>query len=369
MEKDKIGVREAKLGDTEEICSLYYREFNSIRNSKDWQWEFEDGPFGKAIIVVAENNEKIIGTRTQILVPLSHKSVEFLSGKGEQSIISEEYRGRKIFPLLCNKCADLAVTRNIKALWGFSYAEKAFLNSGWAVPGKINHLILVLHANQAYQSFERSVFDKHNNKLALKSGWKLLFRMFLAGSQLWTTLRWRKIPENNKYKVEAISRVDERIDSFWKKYQNQANYYTIARTAEFLNWRIFKNPNLDYKFLIATENNEIKGYIILGKNKHEKLGLLTDLCVLDGYDEVADLLLVHAFSYFQSESIAVVDAWRMGKNPQTKKYSRQLGKIGFVCLPVGSPFVLKILDKETLPVNPEDLNNWFVTELFSEGLG
>jgi len=53
-----------------------------------------------------------------------------------------------------------------------------------------------------------------------------------------------------------------------------------------------------------------------------------------------------------------------------KRYSSCLRKFGFIPLPIGSCIVLKVLTEEgSLPAEPSDLDNWFITNLFSEGVG
>ena len=101
------------------------------------------------------------------------------------------------------------------------------------------------------------------------------------------------------------------------------------------------------------------------------MGYITDLCVLDEhFEEVTGLLISRAVEYFQSQGIAFVDAWRAGNNPESKRYSSWLKKFGFLPLPVRRCIVLKVLAEEgSLPAEPNDPDQWFITELFSEGAG
>jgi hypothetical protein len=373
MEADTIlpsdlKIREAKSDDVIKINALYSKQYG-FDKLHEWQWEYEDNPYGKGIVVVAELNNEIIGVNTKICIPLSYGSKDFLAVKGEFGLMEKEYRGRSIFNQIYNKCLDLSKARNIKLLWALSYAEGAYKNIGVPVPGRIGHLLLVLNANEAFREFEQKMFRKEYNQKAFQQWWKFLFRIFLISSQLWSKTIRLKQSAGKKYTIETLTCADDRIDKFWDTFRHQNSCYTITRTSKYLNWRIFNNPNMKYKFLAALENNQIKAYIIIGQKNNVNMAYLTDLCVLDGFEKAAESLLSHAIQCLKLEHIAFVDAWRMGKNPETKKYSKYLTRFGFIPLPAGSPFAVKSLsDEKMLPADPQELDNWFLTEIFSEGV-
>ena len=126
-----------------------------------------------------------------------------------------------------------------------------------------------------------------------------------------------------------------------------------------------------YEFLAAVKDDRIQGYVILGKSKHENVGQITDFCSLDGhFKEVTELLITYALEYFQSQGVAYVDAWQAGKGLETKRFYSLLRRFGFLSFPWGSPVVLKLLTEEqNFPGKPTDIDQWFITSLFSEGGG
>ena len=172
-------------------------------------------------------------------------------------------------------------------------------------------------------------------------------------------------------KVISVAQADDRLDAFWEAFCLKKEFYTIARTSDYLNWRIFENPNMLHELWAVTVDDVIQGYVILGINRRENVGYIVDICVLNQYyEEVAGLLMSHAVKYFRSRKIAYVDAWHAGKNQETKTFSSLLRKSGFITLPMGSSMVMKTLvAKESLPADPGHMNQWFITHLFSEGVG
>ncbi len=82
------------------------------------------------------------------------------------------------------------------------------------------------------------------------------------------------------------------------------------------------------------------------------------------------LIYIDYLKLFLSQDVGFVDAWRIGNSSETKRYSSCLRRFGFMPLPIGSHFDLKLLrGKEAPPGNLVDLDQWFITSLFSEGVG
>jgi len=313
---DEIIIREYREGDETQINLLYNQEYDKNRTLEEWQWEFRDGPYGKSIFVVAEYKAKIIGTHALLPVYLSWSGQRVLSSKAEEAVVKKEFRGRNIFKKL-------------------------------------------------------TIPDEVKKRLPSQLGQKLLLRAFTLAGFLWFKIRSHKMNPSPRFKVVSITQADERLDAFWEAFCQKGKFYTIARTSSYLDWRIFRNPNATSKFLAAVENGRIQGYVIVGRSKYENVGDITDFCVLDEhFEEVAGLLISHAVEYFRPQGIAFVDAWRVGNTTESKRYLSWLKKFGFLPLPLGSCIVLKVLAEEgSLPAEPSDLDHWFITNLFSEGVG
>jgi len=368
---DEIIIREYREGDETQINLLYNQEYDKNRTLEEWQWEFRDGPYGKSIFVVAEYKAKIIGTHALLPVYLSWSGQRVLSSKAEEAVVKKEFRGRNIFKKLTDKEFDLAARKGIALIWGFTKAEEAHRRAGFQSLGRLSHAILILNPSQTYQMYRDRIPDEVKKRLPSQLGQKLLLRAFTLAGFLWFKIRSHKMNPSPRFKVVSITQADERLDAFWEAFCQKGKFYTIARTSSYLDWRIFRNPNATSKFLAAVENGRIQGYVIVGRSKYENVGDITDFCVLDEhFEEVAGLLISHAVEYFRPQGIAFVDAWRVGNTTESKRYLSWLKKFGFLPLPLGSCIVLKVLAEEgSLPAEPSDLDHWFITNLFSEGVG
>lgn len=371
LSPDEIIIREYREGDETQINLLYNQEYDKNRTLEEWQWEFRDGPYGESILAVAEHKGVIAGTQALLLTPFFFGDKEISSAKSEETLVKKEYRGQGIFERLYDKCFELANEREIALIWGFTNAKKPFIKCGFQVPGRLRHLALILNPSQTYQMYRDRIPDEVKKRLPSQLGQKLLLRAFTLAGFLWFKIRSHKMNPSPRFKVVSITQADERLDAFWEAFCQKGKFYTIARTSSYLDWRIFRNPNVPSKFLAAVENGRIQGYVILGRSKYENVGDITDFCVLDEhFEEVAGLLISHAVEYFRSQGIAFVDAWRVGNTTESKRYLSWLKKFGFLPLPLGSCIVLKVLVEEgSLPAKPSDLDHWFITNLFSEGVG
>jgi len=369
---DEIVIREYKEGDEAQINFLHNQEYGTNRGIEEWRWEFRDGPYGESIFVVAEFKGEIIGMYGLLPVHLSWCEQVVPSAKAEEMVVNKEFRGQGVLKRVSDRIFDLAAQKGIALIWGMTSAEKVHIGIGYQIPGRLSRAILILDPTQTYQILKNRIPVDVKRRLPSQVGQKLLRRAFALLGFLWFKTRSRKINLSSRFKVVPITQADDRLDIFWEAFRQKGNFYTIARTSNYLDWRIFGNPNVTYQFLAAVEGDSIQGYVILSRSKHEPVGYITDFCVLEEHFEgVAGLLISRAVEYFLSQGIAFVSAWHVGNNPESKRYSSWLKKFGFLSPPIiESCIVLKVLAKEeSLPAEPSDLDNWFITELFSEGAG
>lgn len=371
LTSDEIIIREYREGDETQINLLYNQEYGTNRSLEEWQWEFRDGPYGESITVIAECKGEIIGMYSLLPVHLSWCEQVVPSAKAEGMVVNKEFRGQGVVKRLSERIFDLAAQKGIALVWGTTKAEKVHIGIGYQIPGRLSPAILILDLAQTYQVNKTRIPKEVERRFPIRAGQKLLLHAYTLAGFLWFKIKVRKAGSYPGFQVVPISQADDRLDAFWKLYSQKNNICTIARTSRYLDWRVFRNPNMISQLLAAVKDNEIQGYVITSKSKYENVGSITDFCMLDQYfDKAAGLLMSHAVEHFHSQGIAYIDAWRVGSNPEMKRYSSCLRKFGFIPLPIGSCIVLKVLAEEgSLPAEPSDLDNWFITNLFSEGVG
>ena len=100
------------------VNEVYNEAYGNIRPLDSFKWEFVNGPWGKAIYVIAEDLEKqgnkIIGTQSAIpMVFINGKGETVLTAKSEDTFVHPDYRGHKLFDrmyeLLFSECKNAGI--------------------------------------------------------------------------------------------------------------------------------------------------------------------------------------------------------------------------------------------------------------------
>jgi GNAT superfamily N-acetyltransferase len=368
---NKVIIREYQDGDETQINALYNQEYDTNRNALEWRWEFLDGPYGKAIFIVAEYEGKIIGTQALLPMYLSWKGQPIFTAKSEEILVAKEFRGRGLSAKLWGKCWELAVPRGIVLSWAFGRQVIASVRGGgFQVIGKLNHAFLILNPSQAYQLNRNRIPPKVTKYFPFQAIPLMLLRAFIITGFCWGKIRRISRRPPSGFEVVILTQADSKLNSFWHSFSQETKTLTLARTSNYLNWRVFHNPHLHSELLTAVKDGEIQGYVILSKSKHQNVGSVTDFCVRDKYfNDTARLLMTQALEYFRSQGVAYVDAWYINSNREAKKYSSSLKSLGFLTIPKPSSVMLKLLVQETdIPLKPTDIKQWFITMLFSQGI-
>lgn len=95
--------------------------------------------------------------------------------------------------------------------------------------------------------------------------------------------------------VEEVETFDERFDDHWERLcaDGKLRFYRDRAT---LNWRYIGHPIYSYKKLVATNGDQILGYVVLSKRRISGLDamLVCDICVAQNDRKIAAALLAAA---------------------------------------------------------------------------
>ncbi len=374
MTRDEIIIREYCSGDELQINAFYNAEYHKNRKEHEWKWEFKQNPQGDSILVVAEHKGKIIGTQALLPVSFYYEGKEINSAKSEATLLAEEYRGKGLFNKLYNKVFELALSRNISLIWGFTSAEKPFKKCGFTIPGNINELLLVLNPWQAYRHLKSKTYLLNPRRIfTYELCLSLIIRVFVFYNFIKVRLiRLFPLYQTSSSEIEILplTKTNKQLNVFWNEFKKNAQFFTINRTSKYLEWRIFNNPYIKHCFLVAMKNEKIYGYIILSQDNSGKVGYINDFCVLGNkFKEVSNLLIKQSIKYFSNTRVGIIRSWSVVNNQEARKYLFCLKRYGFSLIKKGTPIVIKILDDKIVSTR-EILNvhNWFITRIFSEGV-
>lgn len=119
MAKIKWTTREWTVDDVPALQQLYLEVHNSKPPLAHFLWKFRDNPAGHGIIILAEDEGRIVGEYALMPTRLRLGDELVLGAISLDTMTHPDYRGQRVFVTLAEICMKLAVTKGVEALYGF----------------------------------------------------------------------------------------------------------------------------------------------------------------------------------------------------------------------------------------------------------
>lgn len=109
------------------------------RDEKYWNWKFIQSPFGRSLLTVAEDNDKIIAVSNLWPWEFTYHGAKLKTLQACDSAVHKEYRGHGLFKLMRIHGIKLAINNNFDFIFNFpnQMSINAYRNLGWQYIGKI----------------------------------------------------------------------------------------------------------------------------------------------------------------------------------------------------------------------------------------
>ena len=148
-----------------------------------------------------------------------------------------------------------------------------------------------------------------------------------------------------------ISRFDEKFTKFFEEHK-PINKYVIERTTDYLNWRFFENPEINYTVYEIINDEEIQGYFVL-KNYENKKGHIVDFILIN--NNSISQMISKSIDFCKQNNLSQLTLWA---NPQSELY-RMCQKNNFYPQLMPTFFIVNA----TTNLKPDILNyiNWYIT--------
>ena len=313
-------VREYRTGDEEGIIDLFNEIYTITRDNDYWTWLYRKNPFGEPIIVVAEEEGKIIGHYAMIRTIINVNGEEILSGQAIDAMISKPYRGKGIFEEMVKKVHSIAITKGINLRVGFptNSAMKTLTNEN-ILAREVTNVPLFIRQYKLDSFFIAF--------LKIKS----LARIVALPANIIVKLLYRekKIKPKENYEIKEIKSFDEGFDQFWNKIKGDIAT-TTKRSSDFLNWRLQDHPKHNYVTFASYLNNEVMGYITIKIEERPlkgstmvKLGTIIDMMALE--DTALAGLYYKLKEYLKQNKTDFIVSWA----EESMKYRQLLIDLGF----------------------------------------
>jgi hypothetical protein len=348
--EQKWAIRPFKEGDEAGIFELWKAVYSTRQFDKDkwlrvWQWMNKENPSGKAIIWIAENQNKIVGQ--YVIVPQLVKLGDHtLSGaQSLDTMTHPDYRHQGIFENLAKAVYREAATKGISIIFGFpnQFSHSGFITKlGWS---NIRRMQVML-----------KVFNWRNTlKLNIKNKF-LLTSLTLISSLLFNDLflRTQKPPDAAGLTITKIATFDKRFDELWLRIRHQSKIM-IVRNSDYLNWRYGK-PDTNYSIFIAEKSLKVCGYIVILQKIQSGVKMSTICDLIADSEDIMHCLISRAIEEARKDSDLLYHS-----SITNSVYYKSFRRNGFIPLSLFNSGYFCIYSQSTSSIeallNP---NNWMV---------
>lgn len=219
-------IREATEIDIAEIIQVLkvsLGETSLPLSEEIWNYKHVNNPFGKSIVLVAEENNKIIGLRAFMRWQWTCNAKIYNTFRAVDTATHPEHQGKGVFKKLTLKAVELAKKEGDHFVFNTpnDQSRPGYLKMGWEVVDNI-----VVSLQPGYGSF-----------------WKLKSKEF-----------------SYKVDIQANDEDLKKLCAVWNSNLKADKKLFTSKTPNFLKWRYQNNPLQDYEVLI-TKQLYLAGYI------------------------------------------------------------------------------------------------------------
>lgn len=214
----EIIIRTASFKDKESILTLLNEVFSDqqrsllLRDSNYYNWKFLSTPFGKPILTLAVENDRIIGVANLWPWEFTLRGQVLKAMQPCDSVVHPSARGKGLFKKMRLQSINLVKEEGVSFFFNFPNNQSLSANRsiGWNYLGKINWWIKILSPIKVAKEYFRK--EKSEN-----------------------------ISLSNNLKVDAVI-----LDKLAEESRVFDHYLRIHRVKGFHSYRYIEHPNRDY---------------------------------------------------------------------------------------------------------------------------
>ncbi len=243
-------IREADHSDIPGILSVLKAslgETSSKKTEEVWRYKHIENPFGESLVLVAEEENKIIGVRAFMRWKWQREDEVYSAFRAVDTATHPEHQGKGIFKKLTLKALELGKERG-------------------------DHFVFNTPNSQSKPGY-------------LKMGWKEVAKLKIELRAL------NPINKNKQFTYHCVGEIassDNLIASFFER-QKKTNQLFTPKNIQYLTWRYINNPLQDYA-VICNKEYFIAGYV-KKRNKFREFRLSEVICTTNRKKEAKTAIL------------------------------------------------------------------------------
>lgn len=366
-------------GDEKGLNKLYWTITGRKRNYAKFAWQWLNTVDGPSTMWVIKDSEtgNVVGHHGLVPLKLSYFGRPLLLGMTENTMIHPKFKGKNLyFPFEkqfieedLDDRYDLLLTRASNGSQGRVRARLGYtIFDNWCHHVKFLTKKGMVSAIQDYML--RKKFGKFLTAVTTGLAAPIGHVMFMPNFRL------------NKYNDIILEAFDfkkgelAQIDHFLDK--NRDSYEITAwRSGKLLKWWLHDNPYINGSLLVAKAKKEILGYMAWrpgAAGAHwGRTAEIIDIYVTGFSLDLLQKILCIGSDFLQKQGYDVVFFKTLQSNLRIQEILLKAGFIGpnfLIPLPMlsGSKWMIKIINSELDVKTVFNLQKWFVTPIFSEGV-
>ncbi len=359
-------IRDIKDSEIEAAVVLHNESYGDSRTPEHWTWEYRGNKANSSdqfVFTVAESDGHIVGTQGMIPIFVNIDGAKRLTGKSENSLVDSGHKGGGVFFKLYNRAMARCQQKNIQCVWGFTG-----LSSLWrrklefeVYEGVMAESILVLNPRQAAAEINSKKRSMPVRLMLVLLAWP--FGLYGWFRRLATNLFSVRIARDKFVLENKLRSMDHMRELYDRLRAKCPNLIHLQQDEDYINWRVYHNPNVKYKTAFVYEDDKLQAYCYFTISDRNT-AYLSDLA-FDNPD-AAKTLLDYVLSICRKQGVGVVSFLGNTRNRLVATVFDLLKRHGAIKKVDGQAFVLKNIsydDEKRL----YDVKNWYLTGLWSEG--
>ncbi|MFH1685896.1 MAG: GNAT family N-acetyltransferase [bacterium] len=362
--------------DEVEQCLTFFNAMHGVRRTvEQWRWEFESRAFTPDEVphAVVKDQGKVVGSQALIPIRLIDERGVFWTAKSEATVLDPEYRGQGLFDRMYELMFEYADRHQLAFIWGFTQAVKPLRKVGFQIPA---------HTTQLLFPFSRSAITRLLPRRASGQLSDAARRQFLAvGSSMAAALatvrlnltvrRLRRLKGARSISIRTLEHAPPDAGDLCARFIECWGGTTIYRDADYLEWRLFRNPFLKSIFRAAYDGDRLVGWVAFAIGD-DGIAYLVDILAVDssgGRYKVAELvekLLIEAVLGARNMGAVAIRGWHVNAHPFDQVILRVARRVGF--LHVRKGYAMVVYAGPSAAERGGSSDDWYVNRVYTEGI-
>lgn len=300
-----LRVRVCETGDIDALIAFDRALGRPVSTALFWRWKYFANPAGPACIIVAQEEERIVGTLGVLPIRMRVAGRVLTAGQQVDAEILPEHRRGGLYFQMAEMVGKEADAREIAFGLGFATEETKQLSVeflGFSLVGPVGRFVRVLD----YSHYLTQVLGGPAGDAL---GW-------LRGRSRGGGLR-EHFPLGKG--VTPIDRFDVRFDGLAAEL-SLASISTV-RDSAYLNWRYADCPIVAYRRYAVETHGVLRGFVVFHRSETEESsrGILDEMVCAPDDLETAQRLLSAAAGMLRAEGAVNVTCWLPPGHPLAER--------------------------------------------------